>query len=294
MSSKIRLPKAILVPAGLLLLFSGCPVDTTSLDQLQYERGFYDGFMQDDYYWAGFFDSLDTIGYTPIYYQGDKIPVVDNPPYDAGYYDGLWYAYNDGYFVEYDYAFTIGFSEGYDCAYQSDWKLLLTTDQHIEYLNGGFSDGYNDGFSEGRVFGAYDYINGIPFDWLGAMMDYRAGLDLVVEGVGTGSYGPVILYQWGTDPKTLYKSKSDSKLARSVRSINREPLIIRSSGVVQKSSNINEFQPPPVSYRDLIPEAKQSYQVKPDTSPRYPSRPLTLNTTWLDRIYQYNSLRKNN
>ncbi|MCX8064123.1 MAG: hypothetical protein N3G21_03010 [Candidatus Hydrogenedentes bacterium] len=268
---------------GTLVLLCGCPIDV-NLDQLEYERGFNDGFMMDDYYWAGFFDSLDTVGYTPIYYQGDKIPYVESPPYEAGYYDGLWFAYNDGYFVEYDYAFTIGFSEGYDCAYQPSWSSFLSTDQHIEYLNGGFSDGYNDGFSEGRVFGAYDYINGIPYDWLGAMMDYRAGLDLQVDGVGTGTYGPVVLYEWGTDPKTLYKS--EVRVKRGVRSIKNRPLMVR-SGVNQKSSY--SFEPPPVSYRELTPEAKQNYLVRPTTSPRYPSKPLTLNTTWLDRIYQYRS-----
>lgn len=290
--TKMRLEKIFIgcmMCLGLIFL-SGCPIEV-NYDQLEYERGFYDGFMRDDYYWAGFFDSLDTIGYSPIYYQGDKIPVVESPPYEAGYYDGLWFAYNDGYFVEYDYAFTIGFSEGYDCAYQPDWRVLLAIDQHIEYLNGGFSDGYNDGFSEGRVFGAYDYINGIPFDWLGAMMDYRAGLDLQVEGVGTGSYGPVILYEWGTDPKTLYKS--DNRVRKSIRYIKGRPLSVRVGICQNYQKSSGEFEPPPVSYRELIPEAKQSYQVQPTTSPRYPSKPLTLNTTWLERIYQYNSARGN-
>ncbi len=286
MGENIKALKVTLLPILALFIFSGCPLDI-NLDQLEYERGFYDGFMQDDYYWAGFFDGLDTVDYTPIYYQGDKIPIVDSPPYEAGYYDGLWFAYNDGYFVEYDYAFTIGFSEGYDCAYQSGWSQMLAYDRHVEYLNGGFFDGYNDGFSEGRIFGAYDYINGIPFDWLGAMMDYRAGLDLVVGDVGTGSYGPVILYEWGTDPKTLYKS--DHRIVRGVRYIKRAPLSIR-KGVVQKSSK--EFEPPPISYRDLIPDAKQEYKVRPTTSPRYPSRTLTLDTTWLERINQYNSARE--
>ncbi len=264
---------------GVLLLFlfafMGCPI---IIDEVEYERGFNDGFAQDDYYWAGFFDSYDTVNGGTIYYQGDKIPQVESPPYDAGYYDGLWFAYNDGYFVEYDYAFTIGFSEGYDCAYQSDWQVFLAKDKHTEWLDGGFSDGYNDGFSEGRIFGAYDYVNKLPFDWLDAMLDYRSGTDLVMGGISTGNNGPVILYEWGTDPKDLVKSK------RHAEGIGRS---IRFAKTNAKSSG--KFSPPDISYRSLIPDAEKEYQIKPTTSTRYSTKPLTLTTTWLERINQYRS-----
>lgn len=63
--------------------------------------------------------------------------------------------------MAYDYAFTVGFSEGYDIGYRPDWPDFLYSDQHVEYYDGGFTDGYNDGFSEGRVLGATDYAQGL-------------------------------------------------------------------------------------------------------------------------------------
>jgi len=261
--------------SSLLVILSGCPL---VIDSAEYERGFNDGFAQDDYYWAGFFDSYDTVDGGPIYYRGDQIPQVESPPYDAGFYDGLWFAYNDGYFVEYDYAFTIGFSEGYDCAYQPYWQDFLAKDKHVEWLDGGFTDGYNDGFSEGRIFGAYDYVYGLPFDWLDAMLVYRSGTDLVMGGISTGNNGPVILYEWGTDPKTLMKSKrTNEKEGRSVRYL-----------IGLKTSHA-KFSPPELSYRPLIPDAEKEFLRKPSTSPRYPQKPLTLTTSWLERINQYRS-----
>ena len=111
---------------------TGCPIDDA-----EYDLGFVAGFAQDDEYWMGFDDSMDTVGFGPIYYQGSTIPIVEDPPYDAGYWDGVWYAYNDGYFVAYDYAFTIGFSEGYDLAFYPDWEDFLAGDEHVEYDDGG-------------------------------------------------------------------------------------------------------------------------------------------------------------
>ena len=210
---------AMLLAATLGL--SGCPPYVTDPDteyvtdpDTEYDVGFADGFALDAKYWEGYDDSMNTVDAGPIYsiyYSGGSIPYVENPPYDgthyeAGYWDGVWYAYNDGYFVAYDYAFTIGFSEGYDMAFQPGWRTFLANDVHTEYDDGGFSDGYNDGFSEGRVFGAWDYDAGWPFDWLDAMMDYRAGTDLVIGDVGTGEYGPVYLYEYGTDPHDFLKS----------------------------------------------------------------------------------------
>ncbi len=272
--NKIKVLYVITLPL-VIIVFSGCPI---IVDEAEYERGFNDGFAQDDYYWTGFFDSYDTVNGGTIYYQGDKIPQVESPPYDAGYYDGLWFAYNDGYFVEYDYAFTIGFSEGYDCAYQPGWQTFLTVDKHVEWLDGGFSDGYNDGFSEGRIFGAYDYVNRLPFDWLDAMLDYRSGTDLVMAGISTGDKGPVILYEWGTDPKTLVKSKKNVEgTGRSIRF------------AINAKSSIAKFSPPDISYRTMIPDAEKEFQTKPTNSPRYSSKPLTLTSTWLERINQYRS-----
>ena len=245
----------------------GCPVDTTG----DYDAGFADGFARDDYYWQGYDDSYDTIDAGPIYYTGGDIPAPVSPPYDAGYYDGLWYAYNDGYFVEYDYAFTIGFSEGYDLGHNSLWPVFLAADHHVEYLDGGFSDGYNDGFSEGRVFGAYDFDHSIAFDWLGAMMDYRSGVDVSVGGYETGDGGVVDLYIYGTDPNTLVKSKrgASDKLGMTVRYLGPEKSV------------------PALSYRSLPTAEQTKFDVTPTQSSRYTGRNLTLLSSWLDRVNAY-------
>ncbi|HPU98492.1 MAG TPA: hypothetical protein PLO53_11135, partial [Candidatus Hydrogenedentes bacterium] len=136
-------------PYGYVPLDPGTGDDTDGQAQYEYDLGFNDGFMRDDYYWKGYDDSFYTRDGGQIYYQGGTLPYVESPPYEAGFWDGVWYAYNDGYFVSYDDAFTIGFSEGYDVGYGPGWKEFLLLDQHVEYLDGGFSDGYNDGFSEG-------------------------------------------------------------------------------------------------------------------------------------------------
>src|SRR5690606_34957703 len=101
--------------------------------------------------------------------------------------------------------FILGFSEGYDAAFYPDYLDFLDGDLHTENANGGWGDGYNDGFSEGRIFGAADYEDGRAFDWLDALADYEAGTDLYFEEIdlGTGIYGPVYLYEYGTDPLTL-------------------------------------------------------------------------------------------
>ena len=257
---------ALAVAAGGLL--AGCPTDS----QAEYDRGYADGFADDDLYWSGFADSYDTIDGGTIYYAGDQIPEVQTSAYDAGYYDGQWYAYNDGYFVEYDYAFTIGFSEGYDIAYSAGGVGFIQTDQHIEWLDGGFDDGYNDGFSEGRVFGAYDYNNGISYDWFGAMLDYRDGTDLTVGGVSTGNAGPVELYQYGTDPNTLVKDARGKAKSAAGYSIRR-------SLAKQTADN-------GISYRPLTASVQDDFDVTPLTSPRS-TRQLQLASSWLDRILDY-------
>ena len=214
---------------GVVMMTVGCPTVPPptggggggGIPSSDYDAGLNDGFLRDDWYWTGFWDSFDTKEYEPLYYQGSDIPELTDGSYDAGYYDGVWYAYNDGYFTDYRYAFIIGFSEGYDAAFYADFPAFLTSDVHIENANGGWGDGYNDGFSEGRIFGAADYEAGLPFDWLDALRDYESGTDLVFEeyGVGTGVYGPVYLYEYGVDPITLKVGRTVNKsmASRSIR-----------------------------------------------------------------------------
>ena len=200
--------------AMMAVSLTGCPAYYAT-----YDEGYQDGFYTDAKYWEGYDDSYMTEPPDgPILYSGSTIPLLEDDSYDAGYYDGLWYAYNDGYFVSYDYGFTIGFSEGYDIGYHPDWYAFLINDAHPEYYDGSFMDGYQDGFSEGSVFGAVDYRLGLPFDWEDAMWDYRGGTDVYIEevGFGTGEYGTVVLYEYGVDPNEYYaKNKSGRELNRS-------------------------------------------------------------------------------
>jgi hypothetical protein len=258
-------------PAAGETVFSGATVDIV-IAQTAYDAGFADGFAQDDEYWQGYDDGYDTLDAGPIYYTGNEIPQVLSPEYDAGYWDGVWYAYNDGYFVDYDYAFTIGFSEGYDTGYSPLGHAFLLTDQHVEYLDGGWSDGYNDGFSEGRVFGVYDYEHLIAYDWLGALDDYRAGTDVTAAGVSTGDSGPVTIYEYGVDPHTLVKSAP-------TRIIPGRPIPAIRPGPAKTDA-------PAISYRALPSKEQDELKVTPTTSLRS-THPLTLTTSWLDRVNAY-------
>ena len=255
----------IALAAALGLALAGCPQP--------YDLGYAAGFAVDSEYWDGFFDSLDTVDFGPIYYRGSDIPDIESPPYDAGYYDGLWVAYNDGYFVSYDYAFTIGFSEGYDVGFSALWALFLNGDVHAEYLDGGFSDGYNDGFSEGRVFGAWEYVEGWSFDWLNAMLDYRDGVDVTIGAWGTGDTGPVFLYEYGTDPMDYVKS-ARLRTARST-----VPAIRNRASAKEAYSGD--------SYRVLIAEARAEFEGVTPTRALRGDHALTLESTWLDRIEGY-------
>ncbi len=244
--------------------------------QEEYDAGFADGFAEDDEYWQGYDDSYDTVNGGTIYYSGGDIPYIEELTYEAGYWDGVWQAYNDGYFVAYDYAFTIGFSEGYDLGYSFLWPVFFEGDTHPEYLDGGFSDGYNDGFTEGSVFGAYDYEYGIAYDWLGAMMDYRSPIDVCVDDYYcTGEYGPVWLYEYGTDPNDLVKKSAP----RTPRTSTHAPYAIRNSDSAKAET-------PAISYRTLIQSVKNELNVKPAKSPRS-DRDLTHKTTWLQRVEDY-------
>ena len=262
--------RVALVLAAAAVLLAGCP----NIATWEYDLGFAAGFAEDEEYWQGYDDSWDTVDFGPIYYQGSTIPDIETPPYEAGYWDGVWYAYNDGYFVAYDFAFTIGFSEGYDLAFSPEWPAFLAADEPIEYLDGGFSDGYNDGFSEGRVFGAWDFEEGWTFDWLDAMLDYRDGMDLAIAGISTGVNGPVELYEYGTDPAHLVKSAS-----RARRRPDRPAPAIRKRGLAKAEA-------PALTYRPLTGAASSELDVLPGLSPRS-DRQLLLTSTWLERINAY-------
>lgn len=284
---------------GVALLFTGCPStgypypdpnpnpnpnpnpggDPVAL----YDQGFDAGFAKDDWYWDGYYDGYDTLGFEPIYYDVSGIPDLESPAYDAGYWDGVWWAYNDGYFVNYRYAFIIGFSEGYDNAFWDDYLEFLQSDQHFELLNGGWDDGYNDGFSEGRIFGAADYEAGLPLDWVTALRDYEAGEDLYFEEInlGTGIYGPVYLYEYGVDPNFLKSAKDNLRLRDNVdmtmRTIRRDNL--------EKAANDDAKQLDDL-YRPIRAQARQDLEVSPGTSLRN-SRELRVDGTWYDRVLAY-------
>lgn len=281
------------------LLLAGCPILTGS----DYDTGFEEGFATDSKYWEGYDDSYETEPPDgPILYSGSEIPYIEDETYEAGYYDGLWYAYNDGYFVSYDYGFTVGFSEGYDVAFFEGWLDFLLNDAHPEYYDGSFIDGYNDGFSEGSVFGAYDYKTGLAFDWEDAMWDYRGGTDLYLDevGFGTGQYGTVVLYEYGVDPVTYFE-KSESAPKRTGNATVRMPrktdvdkatvsprASVAKAMTALKQETTDEHA---VSYRALIDSVTAELNVRPEFSPRFSGRSLTLPDTWLERIERYRAER---
>lgn len=254
------------------------PDDPSGDPQTDYDRGFAAGFALDDWYWDGYLDGYYTISFGPIYYDDSGIPYIESPPYTAGYWDGVWYAYNDGYFVDYHYAFIIGFSEGYDNAYWPDYLSFLASDVHIEYLHGGWIDGYNDGYSEGRVFGANDYEQGLPFDWLDALRAYEDNVDLYFEevDVGTGIWGPVILYEYGVNPHEAKRRPPASSGAEPAA------FTVRTAAGAAKSGDGSWDL-----YRPFRADAKAELEATPEASARDSSRSLRLSTTWYERITQY-------
>ncbi|MBI5094425.1 MAG: hypothetical protein HZB26_18560 [Candidatus Hydrogenedentes bacterium] len=269
----------ILKMSAIAVIFTtalGCP--PVVLPQNDYDLGLDDGFAQDDWYWQGYADSYDTIDFGPIYYQGSTIPSYTTPEYDAGYWDGVWYAYNDGYFTEYRYAFIIGFSEGYDNAFWSDYLTFLANDVHTEYADGGWSDGYNDGFSEGRVFGANDYEQGLTFDWMDALLDYESGTDLYFQevDVGTGAYGPVVLYEYGTDPA----AKKSLLGERKPRAAGVPSIRVHQTDGTKVNLDTREL------YRPLTSSVQAELNYTPAQSIRDTAE-LRLTTTWLKRVNDY-------
>ncbi len=289
LSSRFR-AISVLAVSGLAFFLAGCPeygstygvMDFTGTStsggasgnaSILYDTGFADGFSLDDWYWKGYFDGYDTVDGTTVYYAGDTIPSVDTPPYTQGYWDGIWYAYNDGYFVDYHFAFIIGFSEGYDNAYWPDYLNFLVLDQHVELANGGWMDGYEDGFSEGRVFGANDYEQGLPFDWLDALVDYESGTDLYFSeiNVGTGVYGPVTLYSYGTSPG-MKSGRRPLCYSRHIRWKEFKKTV---------SSTDRPLE------RPLTAEVRDELDYTPAHSIRDKERALRLKNSWLERIATY-------
>jgi hypothetical protein len=244
----------------------------------RYEAGYQDGFFTDEEYYFGYDDSWLTDAALPILYDGDLIPFIDDDSYDAGFYDGIFDAYNDGYFVAYRYAFIIGFSEGYDNAYWSDYLDFLASDFHSEFLHGGMIDAYNDGFSEGRIFGAFDYEAFLSFDWLDAFLDWESGTDLYFKEVdkGTGEFGPVVLYGWGQNPHELVGVRGAEKSERPSQAI-----------AMRKNGHTKGVDDSRVDIERVFSnEQIQQLDTNPLTNDRT-ERDLTLEQTWLERIEAY-------
>ncbi|MCK5861127.1 MAG: hypothetical protein KAH38_01490 [Candidatus Hydrogenedentes bacterium] len=278
-----------------LVVFSGCP-ESSSLNT-EYDPGFAEGFMVDEEYWQGYDHSYLTVPEGALLYTGSEIPVIEDESYDAGYWDGVWYAYNDGYFVCYDYGFTIGFSEGYDLAFRGDWFEFLAADLHPEYLDGSFADGYNDGFSEGSVFGATDYQLGLPLDWLDAMWDYRDGTDLFIEELdrGTGTFGPVYLYEYGVDPNEYIAKTSVtqgmSRIRQKRAGAKLSPRTLYAVATTYEKAAEAESASDEISYRELTEKVRTDLSVIPTSSSRAAERDLSLSDRWLDRVNAYRQSR---
>ena len=262
---------AALAAVAMAAMLAGCPT-------AEYDLGFTEGFADDTEYWYGYWDSWDTLDGSAILYDGDNIPYIDDNSYDAGYWDGVWWAYNDGYYSAYRYAFAIGFSEGYDIAFNEGWDLFLAVDSHPEWLDGGFSDGYHDGFSEGRIFGAWEYDAGWDFNWLAALLDYWDGVDVELPalGLGTGEFGPVLLYEYGVSPFEVIGKRTPG-LTRKEGGSRGQALSRRPSKQLPETESI---------YRPLTVEAEAELNVLPAFSPRS-NTGLLLTTTWLERVRDY-------
>ncbi len=297
------------------LLIAGCPPipddpvegegePTEGEVQPGYSEGFEEGFGDNSKYWEGYADSYDTNPPDgPILYRGDEIPYIEEETYEAGYYDGLWYAYHDGYYVSYDYGFTIGFSEGYDIGFSEFWYDFLVNDAHPEYYDGSFMDGYQDGFSEGSIFGAWDYDTGLTFDWEDALWDYHSGTDLYIEavGFGTGEYGVVVLYEYGIDPNTYYdKAEAVLRRTRSGKVRQSRKADAEQDSVSPRISGENIIMPlkqrlkadDGISYRILTELVRTQLNIRPEYSPRFSGRSLLLPDTWLERIERYRAERQ--
>lgn len=270
---------ALLLAAAVVL--AGCPSGGGGGGASDFDRGFDEGFTKNDPYYLGYDDSWRTAGFN-TFYQGSKFPPIGDNSYQDGFNEGQFTAYNDGYFVAYSYAFIIGFSEGYDNAFWDDYVEFLQNDRHTEFRNGGFDDGYDDGFSEGRIFGGFDFSDGRGFDWLDALLDWESGTDLFLEevpefGVGTGPWSPVVLYEYGMEPRGLKRLMRRS--SGGLRALLLGRSAIRSKW---KGKAGIEFA------RPLTVAQEEDLLIVPPSSLR-DGRELGLTTTWLQRIRDYNS-----
>jgi hypothetical protein len=222
MKNKAQQIKQWMLPvllATMVPLMMGCP------ELINYDLGFTVGFADDTKYGEGFEDSIEVDEENEeIRYMGHLLPFLEDDSYEAGLYDGQWEAYNDGYFDAYLEAFDTGFADGYLAAYAPDWEDFLLNDVHLEWEDGSYRDGYNDGYSEGRILGADDFAVGFPSDPDDALAFYTEGNDIYIDALdlGTGEYGPVILYEWGSTPAALNVVKATQPQRKSVSAMGND------------------------------------------------------------------------
>lgn len=275
---------------GLTLLASaflvGCE-GFTGESFILYDLGFEVTFTNtNEHYDRGYSDSFDVydndlpVG-CGILYEGDLIGEIDLLTYNAGLLDGEWYAYHDGYFAAYDDAFIIGFSEGYDLAFHEDWPIFLELDQHIEWFDGSFRDGYHDGFTEGRVFGAFDFEDTeFPFDWVDALLFYTFDDDVAIDvtdglTLSSGVDGPAIIYLHGVDPATEITEPSDCTPFSKGTFRSR-------ARVKQRDDGIPEFMK-----RDFTAAVLEVLEATVNSTVRGDRDTDRLTDTWLDRLIAY-------
>lgn len=231
----VRLLVPVLAGAALV----GCPSP-----QSQYDAGFQTGAASseyEEYFFFGFQDSwLVDSELDLVRYDDSSIPLYDNESFDAGYYDAIWEGYNNGYFEAYSNAILLGFETGYIVGFETA-ALLVNDADIVAYVqdllffdreHGGFIDGYNDGVWEGRMFGIDDYMREVTKDddnWRLAYSEWFQGINAVIRGtqVGSGDFGPVVFYVWGTDPTA--GGKAAAAPARKHRSPS-PPRFVRGSG----------------------------------------------------------------
>jgi len=160
-------------------------------------------------------------------------------------------------------------------------------------MDGSFEDGYNDGFTEGTIFGATDYRMGLPLDWLDAMWDYRDGTDLYIEelGTGTGSSGPVFLYEYGVDPRDyIVKAatvRGQSPIRHRVTNNRTSPRAQYAAAPLVEKTEETAYNPDEISYRELTEKVRQELSIAPTASDRAEGREISLTDTWLDRVNVY-------
>ena len=118
-------------------------------------------------------------------------------------------------------------------------------------------------------------------------------------GFGTGEWGDVYLYEWGTDPNEFYKSAKGMKksdLTRRISQPGAEGRSIRAKRNIQKSSvnaskvTSKEFEVPVISYRELSNNVKNSMERRAFYDDRRQGQTSRLTTTRAERILKYQRL----